>query len=257
MRLYQILHEDFDWDSDYDRDMYISLKGLVNKNNGVFKSKKQRDFLLKNLTKSDIERTPQTVNELFGVRIDSDEKFVILSGMARWANYGARSMVSVRHAFVVDNIGVVKHVKLGNKGNLRDGSSPDPSKNKVEFVRPENVDASHLEKTEDEKKQEFKRALGMSEGEYIGKEGERVNIGPVEMIFSKHVGYSQAGTYHETMRFWNMLKDSEGRIIYYTGKELPLERGEKANLTARVKKHLVSKKGEKVTVVKNPTLKEI
>jgi hypothetical protein len=56
-------------------------------------------------------------------------------------------------------------------------------------------------------------------------------------------------------KYWNVYKDGEGNVIYHNGKESPLEVGGKAIMTATVKKHLVSKKGEKVTVVKIPKFK--
>jgi len=258
MRLQQIINEAFDWDSEWDKDMYISLKGLANKNNGVWKSKKQRDFMLKRIDASNngIARDPNTVKDNFGVDMTSDQKLVMISGMTRWADYGSRSLVPVRHAFVVDSKGVVKHVKLGNKGNMRDGSGVDPSKNKVEFVRPGDVDASHLEKTEDEKKKEFKTALGMGEGEYIGEPGKRTDFGTVELVAKKEVGYSSFGYNQGVPKFWNLYKNADGNLIQHVGKEGP-ERGGKLRIVGTVKDHFISKKGDKTTKIIRPRFYEV
>lgn len=253
MRLQQILNEDFNWDSDWDKDLYISLKGLANKNNGVWKSKKQRDFMLKRITaaNTNIDRGPNAAKMHYGIDMTSDQLLAIVTGMTRWADYGSRSLVPVRHAFVIDGKGVAKHIKLGNKGNLRDGSAPDPSKNKVEFVRPEDVDTSHLEKTEDEKKKEFKAALGMGEGEYVGKQGERSDFGTVELVAKKLIGQSTFGYNMATDKYWNLYKDEQGRLIQHVGKEGP-ERGDKIKIVATVKDHFISKKGDKTTKIIRP-----
>ena len=257
MRLQQILNEDFNWDSDWDKDTYISLKGLANKNNGVWKSKKQRDFMLKRIEQSGGKRDDlDFVRSNFGVDMTSDQYLVVVSGMTRWAEYGSRSLVPVRHAFVVDRIGVVQHVKLGNEGNLRTGSGVNPKKNKVEFDRPANVDASHLEKTEDEKKKEFKTALGMGEGEYIGEPGKRTDFGTVELVAKKEVGYSSFGYNQGTPKFWNLYKNADGNLIQHVGKEGP-ERGGKLRIVGTVKDHFISKKGDKTTKIIRPRFYEV
>ena len=59
-------------------------------------------------------------------------------------------------------------------------------------------------------------------------------------------------------KYWNMYKRVEdGAVIYHTGKESPLEKGQKAIMTATVAKHLISKKGDRVTIVKIPKFKDI
>jgi hypothetical protein len=256
MRLTQIINESFDWDSDWDKDMYISLKGLANKNNGVWKSKKQRDFLLKRISNQHHIHSPQEAREHFGLEMSGNEKLLIVSGMTRWAEYGSRSLVPVRHAFIVDNTGVRQHVKLGNKGNMAQGSSPDPKKNKVEFDRPDNVDTSHLAKSEEEKKKEFKTALGMSEGEYVGTPGERMDFGTLELVAKKDLGYSHFGYNMATEKYWNLYKDEKGRFIVHVGKPGP-ERGEKVRIVATVKDHFVSKKGDKQTKIIRPRFYDV
>ncbi len=258
MRLQQIITENFQWDSDWDQEMYMSLKGLVNKNQGVWKSKKQRDFMLKRIERSNegLSRDPNSVQEMFGVDMTSDQQLVILSAITMWANYGSRSKVPVRYAFVVDRRGVEKFYKLGNKGNLRDGSGVDPSKNKLEFTRPDNVDVSHLAKSEEEKKKEFRTALGMSDGEYVGTPGERQDFGTLELVAKKYVGDSHFGYNMATEKYWNLYKDEKGRFIVHVGKQGP-ERGEKIRIVGTVKDHFVSKKGDKQTKIIRPRFYDV
>lgn len=263
MRLQEILNENLEWGNGPDKDIFMSLKGLVNKNNGVWKSEKQRWFVMNKLIQSyEKERTRSQAKEFFGVDFDPDagQVFVSVDAIAKWADYGSRSQVPVRYGFVIDDYGVVSYLKIGNKGNLRDGSQPDPSKTKIEWTRPANADVQHLipdpEEEEARKKKEFKTKLGMSDGAYIGTEGERISFGEVELVTSKFMDTSTYGYNTHVERYWNMLKNAEGNIIYYTGKELG-SNGDKFTLVATVKKHLVSKKGDKVTVVMRPRFKKI
>lgn len=253
MRAQELLTEAFHWDSEWDKEVYISLKGLVNKNNGVWKSKKQRDFMInkKLQYQKDLHSDPNKVKEFFGVDMDSGQFLVLPSAITQWAEHGARAKIPVRYGFVLDSTGVAKFYKIGNKGNLRIGAQPDPSKTKLEWSRPENADRTHLDKTKQEKKKEFKGALGMGEGEFVGEKGERLDLGVLELVAKKELGYSQFGYNMATKKYWNMYKDEQGRIIYHTGKEGP-ERGEKIKMTATVKDHITTKKGDNVTVVIRP-----
>ena len=257
MRLHEVtLTENFDWSSDADQSTYMSLKGLVNKNNGVFKSKKQQWFILNKIVGAEPKRDRGFVMDNFGITLDEGEKLVTVDAMTRWANYGSRSLVPVRFGFVVDDIGVVKLVKFGNKGNMSQGSHIDPSKNKIQFERPANVNSKHLEKSEEEKKKEFMVGIGMTDGEHLGSKGERIDFGPVELVNKKYIGDSHFGYNQAVEKYWNMYKTAEGEIIYHTGKQGP-EKGEQINLTATVKAHITNKKGQNVTVVIRPRFKEV
>jgi len=251
-----ILTENFEWSSESDQQAYMSLKGLVNKNDGVFKSKKQQWFVLNKIVKSEPQRDRGFIMDNFGITLDEDEKLVTVDGMTRWAEYGSRSLVPVRFGFVIDPFGVVKLVKFGNKGNMRDGSSIDPSKNKVQFERPANVDTKHLEKSEEEKKKEFWTAMGKTEGEYVGTPGERMDFGVLELVAKKYLDQSHFGYNMATDKYWNLYKNEDGQSIVHVGKEGP-EKGEKIRMAATVKDHFVSKKGDKQTKVIRPRFKVI
>jgi hypothetical protein len=264
MRLQEILNENLEWGNDTDKDIFMSLKGLVNKNNGVWKSTKQRWFVTNKLIyPDDLRKNRGQVKDFFGVDINPDdgESLVTVDAIARWAAYGSRSQVPVRYGFVIDDYGVSKYYKIGNKGNLRDGASPDPSKTKLEWTRPDDIDKEHLEPDPEEekarKKKEFLGKVGLGAGDYVGEEGKRLEIGEVELVTSKMVDSYQVAYNVAYDKFWNMYKRTEdGAVIYHTGKESPMEKGQKAIMTATVKKHLINKKGDRVTVVKIPKFKD-
>lgn len=253
MRLQEIINENLEWYGN-EQEKYMSLKGLVNKNDGVYKSRKQQWFLTNKLIHDeDLQKDRGFAKSNFGVDLDDGEALLHIDAIARWANYGSKSQVPVRWGFVLDKYGVTKFYKIGNKGNMRQGAAPDPSKTKLEWTRPEGVDTTHLEKTEEEKKKEFKAKLGMSEGDYIGTEGERMAF-VLELVAKKYLDTTQVSYNVSAEKWWNMYKDMDGNVVYHTGKEGP-EKGTKVIGKATVKKHLVSKKGDKVTVVIRPRFK--
>ena len=68
MRLQEILKEELDWGSGPDKDIFMSLKGLINKNNGVWKSIKQRWFVMNRLMDDgDKERESALNKRFFGI----------------------------------------------------------------------------------------------------------------------------------------------------------------------------------------------
>jgi len=255
MRLREIIKENLEW-NDADKDTFMSLKGLVNKNDGVFKSQKQQWFVNKNIVGSEPDRDRGFVKDNFGVDLDDGETLVTVEAMARWAAYGSRSQVPVRYGFVMDDIGVVRFYKIGNKGNMRDGAGPDAKKTKLDWTRPDNVDASHLEKSEEEVKKEFKAKLGMTEGKHLGTVGERMKFDELTLTYKQHQDDNVYGYNNYVSRYWHVYNDTAGNAIYYTGKEGP-EVGTKVQATATVKKHIVSKKGDRVTIIMRPRFKAI
>jgi hypothetical protein len=245
--LESVLKESFEWISNSDKEAFMSLKGLVNNNNGVWKSTKQRWFVTnKILGPDDLRSDSEKCKDFFGVSFTPPQKLVVLQALTIWAEYGNRSKVPVFYGFVLDDNGVVAFYKIGTKGNLAIGAGPDPKKTKKEWSRPDNVDTSHLV---DEPKPEDKPEINA--GEYLGEIGKRINVS-VELVYSKYQESKPVSWNVSTDVFWNVYKDTNGNIIYHTGSESPIKVGEKGNMTATVRKQAVNKKGEKVTTVMRP-----
>lgn len=239
------LNENLHWDNEQSKDLFASLKGLVNKNNGIWKSKKQRDFLVNNV----IKQSPYLWrdNGEFGVNDRESDGFVYLDATAQWAGYGSRSLVPVRWGFAMDDYGITSFWKIGNKGNLRDGSAPDPSKTKMEWQRSGDPDVSHLADTEEEKEEKFRVAMGASDGEHLGNVGDKkFEFGPVEVAATKE-GFGDYGPY-----VWHLFKDANGNQITYSGKDLGVKRGETVNLMGTIKRHFENKKLQRVTSIIRP-----
>lgn len=264
MRLQELLTEGLEWGTGLDKDIFMSLKGLVNKNNGVWKSTKQRWFVMNRLIGGgDKDRSPELNKRFFGIETKEGQTLVTPEAIARWAKYGSRSMIPVRYGFVVDEYGVVSYWRIGNKGNLSSGAAPDPSKTKLEWTRPDDADVQHLIPTPEElkakekaKKKEFLGALGQGAGNYIGTEGERMNFEELTLVAKKYLDTTQVSYNVSAEKYWNMYEDNYGNVVYHTGKQGP-EKGTKVSGAATVKKHLISKKGDKVTIVIRPRFKLI
>ncbi len=264
MRLQEVITEALEWGNGPDKDIFMSLKGLVNNNNGVWKSTKQRWFMMnRKIGEGDLERAPELNKRFFGIETKEGQTLVTPEAMAQWAKYGSRSMIPVRYGFVVDEYGVVTSWRIGNKGNMSSGASPDPSKTKLEWTRPDDADVQHLIPSPEElaakekaKKKEFLGALGQGAGKHLGTEGERMKFEELTLVAKKSVGDSYFGYNQSVEKFWNMYEDNYGNVVYHTGKEGP-EKGQKISGAATVKKHIISKKGDNVTIVIRPRFKLI
>lgn len=255
MKTTDIIKESMEWNNP-DHERYMSLQGMINRNNGLFASPKQTSFILNRWASKPLDGPDASLlAKNFGTPVESGNRTVQTTGYYRWADYGVRSIVPFLYVFELDNVGVVRKWKVGYKGNMRIGAAPDPAKAKLEFQRPEGLDTSHLivQKSDAEKKAEFVKGLGGSVGKYIGEEGTRHNFGPVTLKKAIDLGYRPAGPYGEARAWMNVYHDADGNIIYHTtGSEPSMKEGETMNMVARIKKHMVSKRQEKVTIVNRP-----
>lgn len=255
MKTADVIKESIEWNNP-DHEWYMSLQGMINRNNGLFKSPKQASFIL-NRWAGDVVDGPESERyaKNFGTPIESGNRVVQTTGYYRWADYGARSIIPFLYVFELDDYGVVRKWKVGYRGNMRDGAAPDPKKAKLEFTRPEGLDTSHLivQKSDTEKKAEFYKAMGGSTGKYVGEEGTRHDFGPVTLKKTIDLGYRDAGPYGSAQTWMNIYHDADGNIIYHTTTTAPhMKEGEVMNMVARIKKHMVNKRQEKVTIVNRP-----
>jgi hypothetical protein len=123
----------FNYDNQYEQDKYISLQGLINKNNGFFKSEKHSKFVRRH---EDIRSDADNVKKWYGIDMPAGTVLQSVSGYYRFASYGSRSVVPGLIFFAIDEYGVVAKNKVGGKGNGADGWRPDPAKCKVIWERP-------------------------------------------------------------------------------------------------------------------------
>lgn len=195
----------FDFASQDEQTLFISLKGLCNKNEGFFKSAKQAQFLFRQYTKRfDLNHTREQINTMWGVPVAADQITVEAMAYTRWADYGSRSVIPVLYVFVLDQMGVVALYKVGGSGNLRDGWAPNASKTKLTWARGEGAVAPFTLPTAEEAVAQ-KAAEPVSQ--WIGTVGHKVEISAT-LIRERDLGYGRFG-----QMFISVFRDAAGNIL--------------------------------------------
>ena len=248
----------FDYVNEAHLNAYKSLQGMINKNNGVWYSGKQRDFLLSNKSPlpfyhlKDVD--PVFVKNNFGIDFDTEttQKLVMVEARSHFG--GARGHRPVTWMFVLDQFGVVTKYRLRYSGNMRGGTAPNPNKTSVEFSRYEIepgvlVDATKpLTKYDEEKaaseadKPEFKPETS----EFIGVPGERfVKTFTLQRSFERDGNF---GSY-----ILNIMRDEEDNLYFMNSSRAFFDAaGDTAKLRVTVKNHFMTKQGVKATSVGRP-----
>lgn len=218
----------FDFASQDDQTLFISLKGLCNKNQGFFKSVKQSQFLFQQYTKRfDLNHTREQVSTMWGVPVAADQITVEAMAYTRWADYGSRSMVPVLYVFVLDSLGVVAQYKVGGSGNLRDGWAPDAKKTKLLWARSETAVAPFTLPTAAEVAVE---KADEPVSQWVSTVGHKVEL-TVTLIRERDLGYGRFG-----QMFISVFRDTAGNIIN-VWKKFDLAVGQTVDMMATVKAH--------------------
>lgn len=252
----------FNFSNENDAEIARNFGGLVKSNNGLFKSAKQAAFL-KRKYGWDIAGPSDPkwgggfrddVKKFFGIDLQPGQKAISADGYVRWADYGSKSVRPVTWYYVVDDLGVVAKYKLGYKGSMRGGTSPDPAKTKLEWKRPDNVDTSALQgdmknHSDEKAKQDAANAATAAAGSHLGSEKDRVRgtTATIEGVWGPKEG--AYGSY-----YINRLRDDAGKALLYFGNALG-QKGDKLSLSFTVKKHdKDSRTGEPVTIINRPKI---
>ena len=218
----------FDFASQDEQTLFISLKGLCNKNQGFFKSVKQAQFLFRQYSERfNSYHTREQVTADWAVPVAADQVTVEATAYTRWADYGSRSVVPVLYVFVVDQLGVVAQYKVGGTGNLRDGWAPDASKTRLLWQRDPAAVAPFTLPTEAEKAAE-RAAEPVSQ--WIGTVGHKVEL-TATLIRERDLGYGRFG-----QMFISVFQDTAGNIIN-VWKKFELAVGQTVNIAGTVKAH--------------------
>ncbi|MGL6052634.1 MAG: hypothetical protein ACRC16_22080 [Aeromonas salmonicida] len=220
----------FGFDCETSGDAYRSLKGLVNSNNGVWKSRKQREFLLngsrsplKSLTCThSVEALPQGTRR---IRINAHVR------------QGHRTFVPVRWDFLVDEIGVARLSRVRAKGTEVLWSRDDAQ-----------VETTHLEESQEEKdaREAQERAVlkTVFRSQHQGKVGDRIEVSITVKRSIRCDG--DYGPYH-----LNFLEDGRGNVYMVSGRKLG-EDGEQMGIRGTVKAHTRGRAGEAITRLNRP-----
>jgi hypothetical protein len=193
----------FNFSSSADSDLFMSLKGLVNKNQGFFKTAKQAQFLYKQYSTSNINTADEAMR-FFGVPLVEGQICVKVTAHTQWADYGSRSIIPVMWAFVVDPMGVAAHYKIGGSGNLRDGWGPEPSKTKLLWSRAADAVCpwSFPSPAEVVASQEPAKS-----NDWLGMPGDKIEV-ELKFVRCRDLGYSRFGE-----MFISVFEDSNGNVV--------------------------------------------
>jgi len=207
-------------------DLAISAFSLIAKNNGFFKSAKQRDFLQKQMAAVYLHEDTIQTETHFNIKLLPGQKMWMCEGEVRWAEYGRKSFRRVAFGLVFDQYGFVSKNKI-HFNYSSDGGFSEPNRQKTElnlWVRDLSIALPVFEEN----------ILAKSESEHVGAVGEWLEtVCTVKSI--RAVGQGYYGTTYQTK-----MVDEDGNIIIYWGvmKDSSVIDGEfKIKLRAKVKEH--------------------
>jgi hypothetical protein len=220
-----------------DEQTFMSLKSLVNKNSGFFKSAKQAKFLFDAYSNA-CTQTPDQAMEYMGIPVESGQIVVSLTATTRWADYGTRSVIPVIYAFVLDKMGVVGHYKVNGRGNLRDGWGPDPKKCTVIWSRL--ADAVCPWSFEDVKP---KAEEGIKSNLWLGGVGEKIEV-ELKFIRGRDMGQSQFGP-----MYLSVFEDEAGNVVNIW-KNLSLQNNELIKVKGTIKSCDLYKERKQTTLTR-------
>lgn len=243
MRFKEFLTEEFVFDSKADEEDYKTLISLVKYNNGVFKSAKQADFLFGKKRFTFWRDDKENLKNWFNIDLNDGEIAAQASAHMRWADYGfKKSAVPVSWYFVIDKNGVVRQYKLGYKSNGPGAWSPDEKKTKLVWERDEKAAEEKIKELE---KKPEEKPTSASTSTHLGKEKERMEF---DLTLDRVMELEPSAW---GPRIWHAFKTPEGNIVYYTGGYLNdfTKKGDHAKVKATVKRHILNKQGDKVTVI--------
>lgn len=221
----------FQFNSEFDADTYKTLASLAKYNDGVFKSLKQKNYLMKTMYLRSAD-APDMMS-YYGIEGKPGTKAVVVEAMCNWSDYGSRGMIPISWIFFIDSIGVYKKAKLGYRGNLRDGAYPDPKKTKLEWERPEFVTAPHL--VEEEKAVAVAEEKAKAEGKHVGAVGKRSTFEGT-VVFVKEIYTDNRTHYYDTgVRILTHVETADGAKLVYWNRIA--DQGAKVKFSATVKDH--------------------
>lgn len=243
----------FEYMSAMDADNHRTIKGLM-KNNGIFKSMKQRWYLLekqwafnkigasrgKGDAKIDaIIMKPSELKTMRGISTEASigDYFVEVNAAMIFGKRGAgQGFRRVEWGYLIDDVGVREEYKYGFEYyDGGSGSQMDKSKTKRLWKRKEDQSVQDFrdQVAQEEMAKDAKEKAGAAElkkSEWLGVIGERMKGIEVEVL-RKHFFETQYGESSITV-----MKDSEGNMIQHFGRNR-LKKGDKKKVDFTVKGH--------------------
>lgn len=242
------LNIEFTWDFPIDKEMFISLKAIVNK--GGYFSPKQALYYKKNMSQFQKGNKEKSKYYMSGSEkeLHKDEYYKHLSGTMNAAAWRSNSR-RFGWTFVLDKYGIVAMHKLGfeyGKGDMRGWSGIDPQKVTEVFKRKQSkkkisdIDNGYCEREQWLATLEKRKAKREYVGE-IGQKGYQVK-GVINFVtqFSTRYGVS----------YITVIRDENDNAIKQMGSYIG-EKGKNVFLIANIKAHEIYR-DEKQTIITRP-----
>jgi len=242
----------FNFSSDSDLNAYRTLQGMINKNQGLWFSGKQAQFLTSE--KSPLLAYPFSdshdisfVNSNFGLNLTEEPLRLVMvyasAGSGRWGS-------PITWGFVLDQFGVTTKYRLRYTKTSVGGFAPNANRTEVEFKRDPSTDTSALEEFYARKAEEEASKPEPTEfkSEFVAIPGARTkNTYTVVKSIPRDGFY---GSY-----FMNILRDTDGNLCFINSNRVCIEEEfgtDPVVIRATVKGHFVTKQGEKATSFDRP-----
>jgi hypothetical protein len=235
----------FSYSSDMDADNHRTLQSLVKSNNGIFKSMKQRWFLLEKRFKhrqiggknADLDSSFNSKKMRGFSGLKKGDYLVEINAYMVFGQKGAgQGTRRIEWGYVVDDVGVREKYKYGfSYSEGGHASQLETSKTKQEWKRDENdavKEFRELVAQEDMNRDKKVKASNaeLMKSEYVGVIGERMKGVEIEVL-RKHEFESTYGWTAITV-----MKDKDGNMIQHFGKN-NLKIGDKKKVDFTVKGH--------------------
>lgn len=234
----------FEYTSQMDAENHRTLQSLVKSNNGIFKSSKQRWYLLEKAWK---HRQVGSKNSDLGSSFNS-QKMRGFSGLQKgdylveinaamiFGKGTGQGFRRVEWGYVVDDVGVREKYKYGF--TYSDGghaSQIDTSKTKKEWTRQENDEVEAFREIVAQEDMNQKKKIKadikqLNKSGYVGVIGERVKDLEIEVV-RQHFFETRFGQSSITV-----MKDNDGNILQHFGRN-NLKKGDKKKIDFTVKGH--------------------
>lgn len=230
--------------NDCQTDLAKAVFSLIKYNNGFWKSYKQREFIIKQMSSFYyVHDEAAAVKKVYGISVKESNRTWCLEGEVRWADYGRRSYRRVGYLFAFDEFGITAQYKLHYFYDDASGSSSiNPHKSELVWSRDESLELPVLEKP-----------AAVTASQHVGAVSEWLET-EVTIKSIRCVGSNYYGSVYQTR-----MVDNSGNVIIYWGimKETYVadDWNSKVFLRAKVKAH-DEYKGTNQTIVGYAKIKQ-
>ena len=247
----------FKWDTESDRELFMSCKGIVN-NGGFFKSSGQAAFFEKRM-KADSHHVGPCVMFDNSVEVAEGQYTLYAEGLIgltgddnSWGSKFRRK----GWIFVMDSLGVVA-MYIGRFTHHDGGSYPNGKKTVREFARVDDGRGEKLAKTWADERAAKTKAIGdkRAVSTHVGEVGDRIEIdGVARLITSFDNAYGTSYMY--------MIEDKDGNAYKFIGTGIHTsDQSADRSITFKLKAKFTVKaheeyNGQKQTVVNRPKIIE-